>query len=51
MWIEMISAYIILVQKSEEKGLHGICRCKWEDNTKMYLGEIESDNVDSIHLS
>jgi hypothetical protein len=47
----MINAYIILVRKSEEKGLHGISRRKWEDNTKIYVGEIESDKVDWIHLA
>jgi hypothetical protein len=48
---EMINAYKILVRKGEEKRDCGISRCKWKDDTKIYVGGIESGNVDWIHLA
>jgi hypothetical protein len=35
------NAYRLLVEKPEEKRALGRPRCKWVDNIKMDLGEIE----------
>jgi hypothetical protein len=41
----------ILVEKSEGKRPLGRPRCRWEDNTKMDLREIEWGSVDWIDLA
>jgi hypothetical protein len=38
--IEMGNAYIILIGKPEGKGPFRSPRHRWEDNMKLYLGEI-----------
>jgi hypothetical protein len=40
------SGYRILVGKPEEKRPLGRPRCRWEDNIKMYLGEIGWGGMD-----
>jgi hypothetical protein len=37
--------------KPEGKRLLGRRRCRWEDNIKMYLSEIECKGVNWIHLA
>jgi len=38
---EWRGAYRVLVGKPEEKSALGRPRCRWEDNTKMDLKEVE----------
>jgi hypothetical protein len=45
------NAYRILVGKSEGKRPLGRPRCKWEDNIKMDLREIEWGGIDWIYLA
>jgi hypothetical protein len=45
------NAYRILVGKPEGKRLLGRSRCKWVDNIKMDLIEIEWGGVDWIELA
>jgi hypothetical protein len=40
----------ILIGKCEAKRLLGQCRRRWEDNIKINLKEIGSDDVDSTGL-
>jgi hypothetical protein len=40
-----------LAGKPEEKRQLGRPRYRWEDNTRMDLGEIECEVVDWIHLA
>jgi hypothetical protein len=47
----MRNSYIILVGKPEGKRSFGRPRRRWEDNSKMDLGETEWEVVDSIHLA
>jgi hypothetical protein len=44
-------AYIILVGRPEGKRPLGRPRRRWEDNIKVYLGEIGFGDVDWIHLA
>jgi hypothetical protein len=44
-------AYRILVGKLERKSPLGRPTCRWEDNTKMDLGEIGWSSMDLIHLA
>jgi hypothetical protein len=37
---ENMSAYRLLIGKSEEKTAVGKTRCRWKDNIKIYLREI-----------
>jgi hypothetical protein len=37
---ESKGAYRVLVGKPEGRKPHGRPRCRWEDNTKMDLGEV-----------
>jgi hypothetical protein len=46
----MKSAYKILVGKAEGKRPLRRHRCRWDDNTKMDLGEIGWEGVDWINL-
>jgi hypothetical protein len=47
---EMISAYSILVGKSEGKRLFGRPRRRWEDNIRIGLREIGWKFVDWMHV-
>jgi hypothetical protein len=46
----MKNACNILVGKPKGKRPLGRHRCRWEDNIKMDLKEIEWENVDWMHL-
>jgi hypothetical protein len=46
---EMRNAYNIFVGKLKGKRLLRRCRCRWEDNIKMDLREIEFRGMDWIH--
>jgi hypothetical protein len=48
---EKRNAYRILVGKLEGRRPLGRPSRRWVDNTKMYLGEIGRDGVDSIELA
>jgi hypothetical protein len=48
---EMSNAYNILVGKPEGKEPLGRPRCRWEDNIRMDLREIEWEGVVWIHLA
>jgi hypothetical protein len=48
---EMRNAYGILTGKREEKREFGRPRCRWENNTKMHLKELENEGVDCIHVA
>jgi hypothetical protein len=48
---EKRNAYRILMGKPEGKRPQGRPRCRWEDNIKMYFGEIEWGVMDWIHLA
>jgi hypothetical protein len=48
---EIRNAYKILVGKPEGKRPVGRPRHKWEDNIKIYVGEIGWEGVDWIHLA
>jgi hypothetical protein len=48
---EVRGAYNILVGRPEGRRPQGRPRRRWEDNTKMDLGEIGFGNVDWIHLA
>jgi hypothetical protein len=48
---EMRNAYKILVSKPEGNRSHGKPRCRWEDNSRMYIREIGWEGVDWIHLA
>jgi hypothetical protein len=43
--------YKIFVGKNEGKRSLGRPRCKWVHNIRIYLGEIEWEVVDWIHLA
>jgi Lhr-like helicase len=45
---EMRNIYKILVTKPERKSLLRRPRCRWEDNIRMYLREVEWEFVDWI---
>jgi hypothetical protein len=47
---EVRGAYSILVGKPEGRRPLGRPRRRWDDNIKMYLGEIGFGDVDWIHL-
>jgi hypothetical protein len=47
---ETRNAYMILVGKPEGKRPLGRPRCRWVDNIKIYLSEIEWDGIDWINL-
>ena len=56
-WVEQVAcmeqsrnAYRVLVGKPEGKRLLGRPRSSWEDNIKMYLGEVGCDPGDCIDL-
>jgi hypothetical protein len=49
--VEMRTAYKILVEELERMRSLGKRRCKWEDNIKKYLREIEFGDVDLIYLA
>jgi hypothetical protein len=44
------SIYKILVGKLGRKRPRGRRRCRWEDNSRIDLGEIGGENVDWIHV-
>jgi hypothetical protein len=48
---EVRGAYSILVGRPEGRRPLGRPGRRWEDNIKMYLGEIEFGDVDWIHLA
>jgi hypothetical protein len=48
---EMSTAYKILVGKSDGKRPLRKPRPKWGNNIKMYLREVEMENVDWIHMA
>jgi hypothetical protein len=43
--------YRVLVVKPEEKRPLGRPRCRWKDNIKMYLQEVECGGMDWILLA
>jgi hypothetical protein len=47
----MRNAYKILVRKPEGKRPLGRHKCKWENDTRIYLGEIGYKGVDWMHLA
>jgi hypothetical protein len=48
---EMRNAYKILVRKPEGKRLLGRPRCRWEDNLRMDLREIEWEVVECTRVA
>jgi hypothetical protein len=48
---EKVNAYRILVWKLEGKRPLGRPRCRWVDNIKIYLREIEWNGTDWIDLA
>jgi hypothetical protein len=48
---EKRNAYRLLVGKPEGKRPLGRRRCRWVDNIRMYLGEVEWGDVDWIGLA
>jgi hypothetical protein len=48
---EMRNAYNIFIRISEGKKSRERPTCRWEDNIRMDLGEIEWEVVDWIHLA
>jgi hypothetical protein len=48
---EISSGYNILVGKTQGERELGSPRCRWEDNIRMNLREIECGGVDWIHLA
>jgi cell wall assembly regulator SMI1 len=51
-WMEAVrNVYKILVGKPEGKRPLGRPRCRWEDNTRMDLREIELECVDWIDVA
>jgi hypothetical protein len=48
---EMRNYYKILVRKPERKRPRGRPRRRWEDNSKMDVGEGGWEDVDWIHLA
>jgi hypothetical protein len=51
-WMEAVrNVYKILVGKPEGKRPLGRLKCRWEDNTRMDLREIELECVDWIYVA
>jgi hypothetical protein len=48
---EKRNAYRLLVTKREGRRLLERPRCRWVDNIRMYLGELEWGGVDWINLA
>jgi hypothetical protein len=48
--VEITNAYNILVRKPEGKRPLGRPMCRWEDNIRMDLREIQWEFVDWIHM-
>jgi hypothetical protein len=48
---ERRGVYKVLVGKPEGKRPFGRPRCRWEDNIKMHLQEVECGGMDSIGLA
>jgi hypothetical protein len=47
----MTNEYKMMVGKPEEERPLGRQRCRWQDNIKMDLREVEMEGVDLIYLA
>jgi hypothetical protein len=49
--VKLRNAYEILAGRSEGEKQLGSPRCRWEDNIKIYLGEIVLEEMDWVYLA